>query len=181
LTVNVALQISLVAQALTTVQFTVTLPPAAGGAVGISGDLANTALHPPLIVAVVSQVANLASIVAWVWPGASITSAAQFKTTAGAGAIVNVAEQVEVGSQLLVTFQRTVTLPPQILGTNGRSGIVKTAVLHPPTAVVEVSHAANLTLIAAWVWQAASVTLVAQVTLNCVAADTVKVAVHVFV
>jgi hypothetical protein len=53
--------------------------------------------------------------------------------------------------------------------------------LHPPVAVVVVNQVANEALIAACVWHAASVLLVAQVKTTGGEAVTVKVAEHVVV
>jgi hypothetical protein len=78
-------------------------PPQADGAVGVTGDLVNVPLHPPLAVVVSSHAANEALIVAWVWQAASVLSDAQLNTTAWEFSTVNVFVQVVVkGAQLLV-------------------------------------------------------------------------------
>ena len=63
-TVNVAVQVFGASQSLATVKVTVLLPPQAGGAPVLL--LVNTALQPPDLVAVASQLAYLRSIAAWV-------------------------------------------------------------------------------------------------------------------
>ena len=65
-TVKVAEQVTLAPQVLVTVQVTVVVPPQAFGATGVAGLVVIAALQPPLKVVVANQLANAASMVAWV-------------------------------------------------------------------------------------------------------------------
>jgi hypothetical protein len=174
-TVNVAVHVLGPSQELVTVNVTVAVPPQAGGAPLLLFEMA--ALHPPLKVAVANHAANFASIAACVWQAASVTLAGHVNTTAGAAVTVNVAEQVTGPSQELVTVNVTVAEPPQAGGAPAL--LLEIAALQPPEKVAVASHAANLELIVACVWQAASVTLAGQVKVTAGAAVTVNVAEHV--
>ena len=69
--------------------------------------------------------------------------------------------------------------PPQADGGKGIAGIVDNDPLHPPSAVVVSSHAANDAFIDSWLWQTISVLSEAQLNTIAGAADTVNVFVHV--
>ena len=69
--------------------------------------------------------------------------------------------------------------PPHADGGKGMAGIVVNDPLHPPTAVVVSSHAANDAFIDSWLWQAGSVLSEAQLKLTDGAGSTVKVLVQV--
>jgi hypothetical protein len=107
------------------------------------------ALHPPLKVAVVNQVANFASIAACVWQAASVTLDGHVRTTAGAVVTANVAEHVLFGSQELVTVNVTVAVPPHAIGAPVL--LLEIVALQPPLNVAVVNQVANLALIAACV------------------------------
>lgn len=87
---------------------------------------------------------------------------------------VNVAEQVLLGSQVLVTVKVTVTVPPQAGGAPVL--LFDMAALHPPENVAVANHAVNFELIAACVWQEASVEFAGQVNTTGVDAVTVNTA-----
>jgi hypothetical protein len=171
-TVNVAIQVFGLSQELVTVQVTVATPPHAGGAPELLLEMA--ALHPPENVAVDNQVANFASMAAWVWQDASVTLTGHVNETAGAAVTVNVAVQVLGPSQELVTVNVTVAAPPQAFG--APELLLEMAALQPPLNVAVDNQVANLASIAAWVWQAASVTLAGHVKVTAGAAVTVNVA-----
>jgi len=137
-----------------------------------------TPLHPPVNEAVASQALNLACITSVDWQASSVTFVGQFKVTTGAFVTVNVALHVRVVSQVEVTVQVTVFDPPQASGAPVLL-FVKTA-SQPPLAVAELNHASYFESMAAWVWQAASVTLDGHVKTTGGALLTVNVAVHVF-
>jgi hypothetical protein len=174
-TVKVAVHTLGASQELVTVKSTMATPPHAGGADPALLDIA--ALHPPENEAVVSQVANFASMAAWVWQAASVTLVGQVMVTAGAAVTVNVAVHVLGPSQELVTVNVTVAEPPHAGG--AAPALLDIAALQPPPKVAVASQAVNFELIVAWVWQAASVTLVGQVSVTAGAAVTVNVAVQV--
>jgi hypothetical protein len=71
----------------------------------------------------------------------------------------------------------TVVAPPHADGAVGDAGLFVNTPLHPPLAVVVANHAVNFVSIADCVWQAASVTSLAQV--NTTAGDAVTVNVFV--
>lgn len=76
------------AQVLVLVNVTVTLPPVAGGAVGLP--LVNVPPQPPLAVAVANHVANLVLMAACVCPKASFWFVGQVSDTVGAAGTVKV-------------------------------------------------------------------------------------------
>ena len=59
------------------------VPPQALGAVGDTGDLVSTPLHPPDALTVRSQVANLVLMTACVWQAASVLLFGQDNVTVG--------------------------------------------------------------------------------------------------
>lgn len=158
-TLKVLVQVTGAWQSLVTVKVTEVEPPQAGGAPALL--LVKTALHPPLAVAVASQVLYLALISACVWHGASIVLVGQFKLTTGAAVTVKVRVQVTGGWQSLVTVKVTVEVPPQAAGAPVLL-LVRTA-LQPPVDEAVASQVAYFVSISACVWQAASVTLEGQV------------------
>jgi hypothetical protein len=95
----------------------------------------------------------------------------------GAASTVKVRVQVTGVWQELVTVKVTVAVPPLAFGAPGLL-FVSTA-LQPPDVETVASQAAYFVLMAACVWQAASVTLTAQVKFTTGAALTVKVLVQV--
>lgn len=104
--------------------------------------------------------------------------AGQVITTAGAAVTAKVAEQVLFGSQELVTVKVTVAVPPQAEG--APLLLFEIVALHPPENVAVANQVLNFALMAAWVWQAASVTLEGQVKTTAGAVVTAKVAEQVF-
>lgn len=64
---------------------------------------------------------------------------AQVNTITGAVVTVKTAEQVLLGSQVEVTVQVTVLLPPQAGG--AEPPLLEIIALHPPEVVAELSHA----------------------------------------
>jgi hypothetical protein len=112
---------------------------------------------------------------------AMIVAGGLLVNTGGVRSAVTVNEALhDLGpSQLLVTVQVTVIVPPQELGACGVTGLVVTTLLHPPPLCTEASHAANLVLIAACVWHASSVLLPGHVNVTTGAAVTVNDALHV--
>jgi hypothetical protein len=182
-TVNVAVQVVVVgAHELVYVHVTVVTPPHLSGGIGVVGDVVNDPLQPPLAVVVNNHAANDASIAACVWHAASVLLVAHVNTTGGDGSTVNVAVQlVVVGAHELVYVHVTVVLPPHLSGAIGVVGDVVNIPLQPPLAVVVNNHAAKDASIAACVWQATSVLLVAQVNTTGGDGSTVNVAVQLVV
>jgi hypothetical protein len=137
-------------------------------------------LHPPLAETLASQSAYSVFNCACVRQGPTVRGAGQVSTTAGADATVKVAVQVVVnGKQLLVYVKVTTVLPPQLDGAPILSLVNMPP--HPPLALAEFSQATNCALIAACVWQEATVVLIGQVSTTVGGAATVKVAVQVVV
>src|SRR5690606_40889600 len=97
----------------------------------------------------------------------------------GAAVTVNVALQVTSVSQSLLTVQVTVVEPPQAEGTPELSLLM--LALQPPLKVVVASQAAKAASIAVWLWQAASVALVAQFSATAGARESVGVGLRVTV
>jgi hypothetical protein len=100
----------------------------------------------------------------------------QVKLTAGEAVTEKLLVQVTGGWLLLVTVKVTVAVPPQAIG-GPVLLLVKTA-LQPPVKVAVANQVLYLALMAACVWQAASVTVAGQVRLTIGAAVTVKVLVQ---
>ena len=137
----------------------------------------NIALHPPLVLAVASQVANSVFTDACVWHDATVVVAGPVKLTRGAGVTVKVALVVCGVWQLLVTVKVTVVAPPQA---DGAPVLLLVNIgLQPPLVIAVANHAANSVFTDACVWQLGAVMLAGPVKLTRGAAGTVKVSVLV--
>jgi hypothetical protein len=134
--------------------------------------------QPPVTVAEASHVANAAFICACDENGGIVIGAGHVKTGVDADVTVKVRVQVCVAppQPLLVAVKVTETEPPQALG--GATALFETVAEQPPVTVAVASHALNLVLICACVWQVASVLSTAQFSTIAGAAFTKKVRVH---
>lgn len=112
--VYVAVHVLLASQSEVTVNVTVLTPPHLFGAPVLL--LVNTALHPPDLLAVASQVAKSASTSACVLQESSVLLTGQVRTTAGAAVTVKVLLQVCVVEHTSVTVKVTVLEPPHLSG-----------------------------------------------------------------
>ena len=174
-TINCAPHVFGDSQELVTVNTTNVDPPQAEGAPELLFEI--TPLQPPVKDAVASHVANFASMAACVWHAASTAVEGHVSTTAGAAVTVNEAEQVIGPSHELVTVNVTVVEPPQAKG--APLLLLEITAKQPPVNVAEFNQVVNLASITACVWQAASVTLDAQLRFTNGAAATLNVAEHV--
>src|SRR5260221_651517 len=129
-------------------RFTVVLPPQAFGAPVLL--LLREPLHPPLELAVASQLVNAVFIASCVCHDAAVVLVGQVSDTAGEAATVKVAAHVvTVGAQLLVYVKVTVVLPPQAFGAPVL--LLLREPLHPPLELAVASQLVNAVFIASCV------------------------------
>lgn len=168
-TVNVLTQVAVAPQELVTVKVTVVEPPHFGGAV--PADVVSVGLQPPEKLTLFFQLVNNVSTAPCVLQDATVVSDGQVRVRLLGAVTVKVAVQVLLASHVLVTVKVTVLVPPQAAGAPVLL-LVKTA-LQPPDLVAVLSQVVNLESMADWVWQAASVWFVGQVSTTEVGVGTV--------
>src|SRR5438552_10766959 len=135
-------------QVLVYVKVTVVLPPQAFGAPVLL--LLREPLHPPLELAVASQLVNAVFISPYVRHEPAGVLVGQLSDTAGAAATANVAAHVViVGAQLLVYVKVTVVLGREDVGAPVM--ILLRVPLHPPLELAVASQVVNAVFIASCV------------------------------
>jgi hypothetical protein len=97
------------------------------------------ALHPPLELTVANQELNAASMADCDWQDPSVAFVGQVNTTAGAAVTPNVALQLTGPSQVLVTVNITVFIPPQDPG--APLLLFDSVALQPPLVLTVANHA----------------------------------------
>jgi len=110
-------------------------------------------------------VANAASIVAWSQAAAVVVLAGQVTDTAGAAVTVNVSMHVTLAPQSSVAVKVTVVAPPHAAGAPVLLLLTEEA-LQPAEVVAVPNQVAKAALIAACVWQEASVAGAGQLITN---------------
>ena len=136
-----------------------------------------TTSHPPVTSTVFNQFAKIVSNCALDLQAITVEFTGQVNTIGLASLTVNEAVQLTGASQLLVTVNNTVLLPPHELG--APLLLLKSTGLHPPLVETLANQFANLVSIADWDWQSASITLTGQVNTTAGAFTTAKDAEHV--
>ncbi len=178
-TVKVAWQVVINgAQLLVYVNVTVVEPPQKEGAPVLL--FVKAPLQPPLAVAVANQVAKAVFTATCVWQAATVVLVGQVSTTGGGAVTVKVDWQDVVnGAQVLAKVKVTVSASPQFDG--GKPLLSLPVRLHPPCPLNVASQAAYWALIAACVWQEATVVGTGQIMVTGGGAATVKLAWQVVV
>lgn len=130
-------------------------------------------LQPPPKLLVFTQFCIAMESCARVWQTGLMSGFGQVSEGGGAAVTVKVAWQVTGAWQSELSVKVTVAEPPQNDGAPVLL-LVKTP-LQAPEKLAVANHAANWALTAAWVWQAATVVLVGQVSTGVVLTFQVKV------
>jgi hypothetical protein len=123
-------------------------------------------LQPPPKLLVLTQFCMAILSCARVWQTGLMSGLGQVSDGGGAAVTVKVAWQVIGAWQSVVSVKVTVVEPPQKDG--GPVLLLVITPLQPPEKLAVANQAANWPLTAAWVWQAATVVLVGQVSTGVV-------------